>query len=143
MSTAPSNASGRSSVHKKPLDFGQALPDPSDPPSAEALAPKERLSIWRRLRRVLVVAPRSLADTSLFHKLSLIPFLAWVGLGADGLSSSAYGPEDHAGFPILAKIASGTWKPCGVHNGQIRDVERDAEGNVYGRESETRQGFLR
>ncbi len=29
-----------------------------------------------------------------FHKMSLIAFLAWVGLGADGLSSSAYGPEE-------------------------------------------------
>jgi amino acid transporter len=35
-----------------------------------------------------------LADKSLFHHLSLIPFLAWVGLGADGLSSSSYGPEE-------------------------------------------------
>ncbi|HEY4707145.1 MAG TPA: APC family permease [Thermodesulfobacteriota bacterium] len=31
---------------------------------------------------------------SVFHKISLIPLLAWVGLGADGLSSSAYGPEE-------------------------------------------------
>src|SRR5689334_908997 len=30
----------------------------------------------------------------MFSRLSLIPFLAWVGLGADGLSSSAYGPEE-------------------------------------------------
>ncbi len=29
-----------------------------------------------------------------FHQLSLVAFLAWVGLGADGLSSSAYGPEE-------------------------------------------------
>lgn len=29
-----------------------------------------------------------------FHKLSLIAFFAWVGLGADGLSSSCYGPEE-------------------------------------------------
>src|SRR5205814_164288 len=29
----------------------------------------------------------------MFHRISLIAFLAWVGLGADGLSSSAYGPE--------------------------------------------------
>jgi amino acid transporter len=29
-----------------------------------------------------------------FHQVSLIAFLAWVGLGADGLSSSAYGPEE-------------------------------------------------
>ena len=27
------------------------------------------------------------------HSLALVAFLAWVGLGADGLSSSAYGPE--------------------------------------------------
>lgn len=26
--------------------------------------------------------------------MALIPVLAWVGLGADGLSSSAYGPEE-------------------------------------------------
>jgi amino acid transporter len=29
-----------------------------------------------------------------FHQLSLVAFLAWVGLGADGLSSSCYGPEE-------------------------------------------------
>jgi len=47
-----------------------------------------------RIRRLLIGAPRSLSDRSLFHRLSLVPFLAWVGLGADGLSSSAYGPEE-------------------------------------------------
>ena len=26
--------------------------------------------------------------------MALVAFLAWVGLGADGLSSSAYGPEE-------------------------------------------------
>src|SRR5258706_2549736 len=51
-------------------------------------------SLWTRVRRFLIGAPRSLNDRSLFHRLSLIPFLAWVGLGADGLSSSAYGPEE-------------------------------------------------
>ncbi|HYN64791.1 MAG TPA: APC family permease, partial [Candidatus Limnocylindrales bacterium] len=35
-----------------------------------------------------------LTDRRLYHRLALIPFLAWVGLGADGLSSSAYGPEE-------------------------------------------------
>jgi amino acid transporter len=29
-----------------------------------------------------------------FHKVSLIAFMAWIGLGADGLSSSAYGPDE-------------------------------------------------
>jgi amino acid transporter len=41
-----------------------------------------------------VGGPRDLTDRSLFHRLSLIPVLAWIGLGADGLSSSCYGPEE-------------------------------------------------
>lgn len=55
---------------------------------------------------MLVGGPRNLADTGLFHRLALIPFLAWVGLGADGLSSSAYGPEEAfkalGDYPFLA-----------------------------------------
>ncbi|MEK6609228.1 MAG: APC family permease, partial [Myxococcota bacterium] len=47
-----------------------------------------------RVARTITGAPRRLRDRSLFHTLSLIPFLAWVGLGADGLSSSAYGPDE-------------------------------------------------
>jgi len=38
--------------------------------------------------------PRNINEPSLFHKISLIPILAWIGLGADGLSSSSYGPEE-------------------------------------------------
>ena len=53
--------------------------------------------VTRKFRRILVGAPRDLKDRSLFHKLSLIPFLAWVGLGADGLSSSSYGPMEAFG----------------------------------------------
>ncbi len=48
---------------------------------------------FARVRRALLGAPRPLDDDRLFHRLSLVPFLAWVGLGADGLSSSSYGPE--------------------------------------------------
>jgi amino acid transporter len=51
-------------------------------------------SLAARVRRFLFGGPRDLADRRLFHSLSLIPFLAWVGLGADGLSSSAYGPQE-------------------------------------------------
>lgn len=47
-----------------------------------------------RIKHLLFGRPRDLHDRRLFHRLSLIPFLAWVGLGADGLSSSAYGPEE-------------------------------------------------
>jgi amino acid transporter len=49
---------------------------------------------WRRALRKLFGAPRRPEDKSVFHRLALIPFLAWVGMGADGLSSSAYGPEE-------------------------------------------------
>ena len=49
----------------------------------------------------VVIGPaRRLTDPQLFHKISLAAFLAWVGLGADGLSSSAYGPE--AAFRALS-----------------------------------------
>ena len=47
----------------------------------------------KTLRRVLG-KPRDVTDPHALHKISLIAFLAWVGLGADGLSSSAYGPEE-------------------------------------------------
>lgn len=47
-----------------------------------------------RLRRALIGPPRDLHDRRLFHRLALVPFLAWVGLGADGLSSSSYGPDE-------------------------------------------------
>ena len=40
-------------------------------------------------------------DPRIFHHVSLVAFLAWVGLGADGLSSSAYGPE--AAFRALGE----------------------------------------
>ena len=48
--------------------------------------------LFTRIRRAVVGPPRDLRDRSIFHRLSLVAFLAWVGLGADGLSSSAYGP---------------------------------------------------
>ncbi len=53
-----------------------------------------RPELGHRVRRALFGQPRDLHDRQLFHRLALVPFLAWVGLGADGLSSSAYGPEE-------------------------------------------------
>ncbi|MBW8781101.1 MAG: APC family permease [Verrucomicrobia bacterium] len=46
------------------------------------------------LKSLLFGKARSLTDHKLFHKVSLIAVFAWVGLGADGLSSSCYGPEE-------------------------------------------------
>jgi amino acid transporter len=44
--------------------------------------------------RALLGKGKNLRDPKVFHHMSLVAFLAWVGLGADGLSSSAYGPEE-------------------------------------------------
>ncbi|MDF3057013.1 MAG: hypothetical protein K0R17_1228 [Rariglobus sp.] len=46
------------------------------------------------LKTIFFGKARSLADRDLFHKVSLVAVFAWVGLGADGLSSSCYGPEE-------------------------------------------------
>ncbi len=46
------------------------------------------------LKSIFLGQTRSLTDRNLFHKVSLIALFAWVGLGADGLSSSCYGPEE-------------------------------------------------
>jgi amino acid transporter len=48
----------------------------------------------RTLTDVIIGPPRDVRDPGIFHSLSLIAFLAWVGLGSDGLSSSCYGPEE-------------------------------------------------
>ncbi len=50
--------------------------------------------LFHRLRTIFIGDARSISDPSLFHKLSLIAFFAWVGLGADGITSSCYGPEE-------------------------------------------------
>ncbi len=54
----------------------------------------DETSIVERIRLKVFGAPRDVRDPGIFHKIALIPFFAWVGLGADGLSSSAYGPEE-------------------------------------------------
>lgn len=70
------------------------------------------MTYLERSKRWLFGKPRDIDDPRLFHKLSLIPFLAWVGLGADGLSSSAYGPDEtfralgeHAYLAVFLAIA--------------------------------------
>jgi len=64
-------------------------PQPSSEPP-----PGGPVSSWQRFKRVLLGGPKDIEDPHLFHNLSLAAFLAWVGLGADGLSSSSYGPEE-------------------------------------------------
>jgi amino acid transporter len=51
-------------------------------------------SLTHKIKETFLGRPRNIKDPSLFHKIALIPILAWIGLGADGLSSSSYGPEE-------------------------------------------------
>lgn len=47
-----------------------------------------------QIKHLIFGAPKNVNDPQIFHKIALIPVLAWIGLGADGLSSSSYGPEE-------------------------------------------------
>src|SRR5690242_637727 len=66
-----------------------------------------------KLKRAIFGGPKDVRDPHAFHQLSLIALFAWVGLGADGLSSSAYGPDEafrqlgaHTGLAILLALAT-------------------------------------
>ncbi len=85
--------------------------EPATPPPAVAeKPPPSRLD----LRRLLFGAPRDPEDPHTHHAISLIALLAWVGLGADGLSSSAYGPDEafralgrHTYLAVALALATG------------------------------------
>jgi amino acid transporter len=71
------------------------------------------MTVWSRFRRVVFGPPKDVKDPHAFHKISLVALLAWVGLGADGLSSSAYGPAEaykalgeHQGLAIFLALAT-------------------------------------
>src|SRR5271166_3097091 len=49
--------------------------------------------MWKKLRALLFGTPKDVRSEKTFHTISLVAMLAWVGLGADGLSSSSYGPD--------------------------------------------------
>ena len=48
----------------------------------------------RTLHRRIAGAPLDPMDPATRKHVALVAFFAWVGLGADGLSSSCYGPEE-------------------------------------------------
>ncbi len=82
-------AAGRS------VQLDPSAPDLTPPPTpATATASRIHRTGWDRVKYALLGNPLNLFDKSIFHTLLLIPVLAWVGLGSDGLSSSAYGPEE-------------------------------------------------
>jgi amino acid transporter len=73
--------------------------------------------MWKKIRAFLFGAPKDVRSEKTFHSISLVAMLAWVGLGADGLSSSSYGPDaafreimtpEHDFSSLAAFLALGT-----------------------------------
>src|SRR3954451_3502989 len=89
-------------------------PGPSSVPPPGPEAPQPPSTRWQRFKRMVLGGPKDIQDPQLFHTLSLAAFLAWVGLGADGLSSSSYGPEEafknlgqHQYLAVFLALATG------------------------------------
>ena len=69
---------------------------------------------FRQLKTFFIGGARDFTDHKIFHQLALSAFLAWVGLGSDGLSSSCYGPAEafkalqgHPTLGIFVAIGTG------------------------------------
>jgi amino acid transporter len=112
-----SPTSQKPSPSKKPASgnppAGQTPPEPAAPPGVPPPDLPDRGRWTRTLKRIFIGGKRELDEPGVYHRVSLIAFLAWVGLGADGLSSSAYGPEeafkalgDHAYLAIALAFAT-------------------------------------
>jgi hypothetical protein len=59
------------------------------PPASAARTMKNK-----KIREIILGKPLDPMKSETRHSMALVAFLAWVGLGADGLSSSSYGPEE-------------------------------------------------
>jgi amino acid transporter len=74
---------------------------------------KDNPNLTKRMKQWILGKALDPTNKQAFHSISLAAFFAWVGLGSDGLSSSAYGPEEaflalgnHHYLAILIAIAS-------------------------------------
>lgn len=70
--------------------------EPASPQDPNSSAPEPALPLpwWERLGTLLLGKAKDPLSPDVFRHVSLAAFLAWVGLGSDGLSSSCYGPEE-------------------------------------------------
>ncbi len=69
---------------------------------------------FKKVKTFFLGGARDFTDHKIFHQLALSAFLAWVGLGSDGLSSSCYGPAEafkalqgHPTLGIFVAIGTG------------------------------------
>jgi hypothetical protein len=47
----------------------------------------EGFTFNEKLKNTFIGKAKTIEDKGLFHKLTLVAFFAWIGLGADGISS--------------------------------------------------------
>lgn len=71
------------------------------------------MSLTKQVKQFIFGDPLNPFSPQILRHVSLIAFLAWVGLGADGLSSSCYGPEEayialghHTHFALYIAVAT-------------------------------------
>lgn len=88
------------------------------PPAVREVFAEEEIAddqptVTEKVKTLLVGRPLDLGDRQVYKHISLIAFLAWVGLGADGLSSSCYGPpeafehlEEHTYLAVFLALAT-------------------------------------
>jgi hypothetical protein len=59
-----------------------------------------------KLERFLLGRPRDLQDRKIFHRISLIPFLAWVGMGAGLLPRRVTGRAEIRMLAVYGVVAA-------------------------------------
>src|SRR6188472_3453251 len=71
------------------------------------------MPLVKKIKQLVIGSPLNPFNPHILRHVSLVAFLAWVGLGADGLSSSCYGPEEayialgtHTHFALYIAIAT-------------------------------------
>jgi amino acid transporter len=87
-------SAARSKAQTEKPDPGDTLSDSVLELDAGKVVPADQPTIEEKVKTLLVGKPLDLGDSRVFRHVSLVAFLAWVGLGADGLSSSCYGPSE-------------------------------------------------
>ena len=122
--TESSKTESSKTVASKPVD-SKLEPSKTEKPNSDdtlndsvreiddAQAPPPEQTIEEKVKTLLVGKPLDLADRRVYQHISLVAFLAWVGLGADGLSSSCYGPaeafehlKEHSYLAIFLALAT-------------------------------------
>jgi amino acid transporter len=71
------------------------------------------MSLAKNIKKFILGKPLNPFNPQILRHVSLAAFIAWIGLGADGLSSSCYGPEEaylalgtHTHFALYIAIAT-------------------------------------